>query len=164
MISVRDANEGDAAAIREILVGNFPTPAEADLVEQLHADGDARIALVAVEDGEVAGFCMLSEMKASFRALGLGPLSSARSMRGRGVGSTLIKESLVRAEAEGWQGIFVLGNPAYYGRFGFKRELAAGFENPYAGPYFLALAFGADQLPETEGVVSYPAAFAAMDV
>ena len=164
MISVRDANEADASAIREILVENFPSPAEADLVEQLHADGDARIALVAEEDSDVAGFCMLSEMKASFRALGLGPVSAARSMRGRGVGSMLIKEGLSRAKAGSWQGVFVLGNPDYYGRFGFKRELAAGFENPYAGPYFLALALGGDLLPETVGVVSYPAAFAAMEV
>ena len=125
MISVRDATDGDAEAIRDILVENFPSPAEADLVECLGADGDARIALVAVEADEVAGFCMFSEMKAPFRALGLGPVSAARSMRGKGVGSILIREGLRRAESENWQGVFVLGNPDYYGRFGFDQNLGA---------------------------------------
>ncbi|MEM7428493.1 MAG: N-acetyltransferase [Pseudomonadota bacterium] len=163
MISIRDAGESDAKAIREILVENFPSPAEADLVEQLRVDGEERLSLVAVEDTLVVGYCMFSEMQAPFRALGLGPVSAARSMRGRGVGSMLIKDGLRRVEAEGWHGVFVLGNPEYYGRFGFRRDLAAGFQNPYAGPYFLASALGSDTLPVSEGTVSYPAAFAALD-
>ncbi len=96
----------------------------------------------------------------TIRALCLGPVSAARSMRGKGVGSMLITEGLRRAEEENWQGVFVLGNPEYYGRFGFNREFAVGFENPYAGPYFLALALGANLLPVLDGVVSYPPAFA----
>ena len=162
MISVRDANRGDAKVIREILVENFPSPAEASLVERLFADGAARIALVAMEDAEIAGFCMFSEMSAPFRALGLGPVSAARQMRGRGVGSILIEEGMNRAKAGGWQGVFVLGDPGYYGRFGFTRELASGFGSPYAGPYFLASALGDSHLPEVNGTVSYARAFEAL--
>ncbi len=163
MISVRDAKEGDSTAIRKVLVENFPSSAEADLVDRLISDGAARITIVAVEDENLAGYCMFSEMEAPFRALGLGPVSAARAMRGKGVGSLLIREGLHRAEAEDWQGVFVLGNPEYYGRFGFNRELASGFENPYAGPYFLASALGANSLPASGGEVKHANAFAAFD-
>jgi len=35
--------------------------------------------------------------------------------------------------------IFVLGDPNYYGRFGFSTDAAATFECAYAGPHFMAL-------------------------
>jgi putative acetyltransferase len=36
-------------------------------------------------------------------------------------------------------GVVVVGDPVYYGRFGFKVETAALLECPYSGPYLQAL-------------------------
>lgn len=53
--------------------------------------------------------------------------------------------------------IFVLGDPAYYGRFGFETRLAAPYESPFQGPYFMARAVGR-KLPPPAAVI-YPAPF-----
>ena len=51
--------------------------------------------------------------------------------------------------------VFVLGDPAYYGRFGFT--VMDGFVSRYAGPYFQALMLAPDA-PKA-GRVSHPRAF-----
>ena len=53
--------------------------------------------------------------------------------------------------------MFVLGNPAYYTRFGFALDAAQPFTCVYAGPYFMALRL-ADTAPRA-GIVRYPAVF-----
>ena len=51
----------------------------------------------------------------------------------------------------------VLGEPAYYGRFGYSRARAQGFESVYQGEYLQALAWG--DAPRT-GRLEYATAFA----
>jgi putative acetyltransferase len=58
--------------------------------------------------------------------------------------------------------VFVLGNPAYYGRFGFCADHASGFESPYVGPHFIALALGRGEWPANSGKLRYAHAFAAL--
>jgi putative acetyltransferase len=81
--------------------------------------------------------------------------------QGTGIGTRLIRAGLERAELGGWQGVFVLGEPDYYRRFGFEQALASGFASPYAGPYLMALALGGS-LPATTGRVDYAPAFQAL--
>ena len=59
--------------------------------------------------------------------------------------------------ARGASLVFVLGDPAYYTRFGYCPAAAAAFESTYAGPYFMALRLNEDA-PKS-GKVRYPAAF-----
>jgi putative acetyltransferase len=140
-LDVRDERPQDHAAIRRLLIEAFGGEAEADLVEQLRAGGEAPIALVALADGGVAGHVMLSRMQAPFSALALAPLAVAGLVRRRGVGMALVRKALARARAEGWEGVFVLGDPGYYARLGFSLQDAEGFESPYAGPHFMLAAF-----------------------
>jgi putative acetyltransferase len=93
------------------------------------------------------------------RALGLGPLAVIPGCQGEGVGSTLMKAAVAEARASGVEIIFLLGDPEYYGRFGFTVGAAAAFESPYAGPYFQALAL-VDLPPLSSGIADYAAAFA----
>jgi putative acetyltransferase len=80
----------------------------------------------------------------------------------QGIAATLIQEGIELAGVEEWDGIFVLGDPEYYQRFGFLAETAAPFENPYAGPYLMALSLREDDLPAASGKVDYAKAFAAL--
>ncbi len=98
-------------------------------------------------------------MAAPFRALALAPVSVMPERQNAGIGSRLIRAGVERAVADGWQGVFVLGEPEYYRRFGFDPALAAGFASPYAGPYFMALSIGG-ALPVTEGKLGHAPAFA----
>jgi putative acetyltransferase len=149
----------DISAIRKIVEAAFATPDEARLVERLRSDGDAVISMVAVESGVVVGHAMLSKMDAPFRALGLGPVAVAPDRQGKGIGGSLVRSALKEAEKEGWQGVFVLGDPNLYKKFGFDQLLASGFASPYAGPHFMALSFDRP-LPVATGKIDYAPAFA----
>lgn len=146
-------------AIRNVLVSAFPTALEADLVERLRQDGDLALSLAASSGGEVAGHVAFSPLTAPFRALGLGPVAVRPDKQRQGIGGRLIQTGLAHAEQAGWQAIFVLGDPGYYGRFGFSVAEARGFASPYAGPYFMVLALGRDGLPARSGDIGYAAAF-----
>jgi putative acetyltransferase len=158
---IRDETPEDVAAIRAVVEAAFGQPAEADLVDRLRADGDSIISLVADDDGQIVGHILFSKLAAPFRALGLAPVSVLPDRQNAGIGSRLILEGLVRASRSGWQGVFVLGEPEYYGRFGFDAALARNFTSPYAGRYFMALALNSE-LPVTAGNVTHAPAFAAL--
>jgi putative acetyltransferase len=155
---VRDEQRADRAAVRAVVEAAFGQPDEADLVDRLRAAGDSVIALVAEDAGRIVGHVVFSKMKAPFRALGLAPVSVSPDRQKAGIGGRLIRDGLERARGQGWQGVFVLGDPAYYCRFGFDAALAKGFTSPYAGPHLMALAL-AGPLPASEGRVDYAPAF-----
>ena len=157
-MTIRDEAPADRAGIRALVMAAFGGRQEADLVDRLRAEGDAEIALVAVDGARIVGHVLFSPMTAPFRALGLAPVSVLPDRQGRGIGASLIRAGLERAAPGGWQGVFVLGEPAYYRRFGFDPALASGFASPYAGPYLMALALGGS-LPATAGKVDYAPAF-----
>ena len=82
-------------------------------------------------DGErIVGNIMYSKARVigssgeTHEVLCLGPVSVLPELQGRGIGGRLILESLERARDLGFRGVFLMGNPAYYSKFGF-----AGAEN-----------------------------------
>ena len=158
---LRDEQPADRAAIWAVVHAAFGSAGEADLVDRLREDGDAVVSLVAVEGEAIVGHVLLSRMQAPFKALGLAPVSVRPDRQRSGVGSALVREGLARARADGWEAVFVLGEAAYYGRFGFDAETARGFASPYAGPHLMAVAL-MGRLPATSGRVDYAPAFAAL--
>jgi putative acetyltransferase len=158
-MDIRAEQPADREPLRAVIAAAFGRRAEADLVDWLRADGDSVISLVAEEGGAILGHVLFSRMVAPFRALGLGPVAVLPERQCQGLGSALIRAGLQRAQGAGWDGVFVLGDPGYYRRFGFVPELAAGFACLYAGPYLMALALQGS-LPATGGTVAYAPAFA----
>ncbi|HEX5259332.1 MAG TPA: N-acetyltransferase [Sphingomicrobium sp.] len=53
---------------------------------------------------------------------GLGPVAVVPDRQGHGIGSALIEAGLVLLRAQGSTGCVVLGEPAYYRRFGFTAD------------------------------------------
>ena len=159
---IRDAKPADHEPIVQLVTAAFGRPDEARLVERLTTDGDTVLSLVAVEKGMILGHVLLSRMTAPIRALGLGPVAITPARQRSGVGRQLIAEAIERATAQGWQAMFVLGEPAYYGRFGFDAAQAEGYASPYAGPYLMVLPLGGP-LAATTGPIDYAPAFADVD-
>lgn len=156
---IRDEDTADRTAIRAVVTAAFQRESEADLVDWLREDRDSVISLVAQDGDAIAGHVLFSRMTAPFRALGLGPVAVLPERQRAGVGGALIRAGLERARKADWQGVFVLGDPVYYRRFGFTPDLAEGFSSPYAGPYLMAAALqGA--LPVASGEIAYAPAFA----
>ena len=158
---IRNEILNDIDAIHRVVSEAFGQADEAGLIQVLEKAGDAVISLVAEADGDIVGHVLLSKMQAPFQALALAPVSVTPGRQGSGVGSALVREALRRAREDGWDAVFVLGDPGYYGRFGFSVERAAGFRSPYAGAHFAMLALTTERLA-TSGDLSHAPAFAAL--
>jgi putative acetyltransferase len=168
MADIRLATADDAAGIRKVHAAAFPTGLESDLVERLSLDGDSVISLVACEDGTVVGHALLSRMQVvgdgeKVDALGLGPVAVLPNRQRQRIGSELIEVGLQRAEALGAEMVFVLGEPDYYGRFGFDQKTARPFACPYAGPYFQATILAPGLGLPAAGSADYAPAFAELE-
>jgi putative acetyltransferase len=162
-MNLREESAADYDAIRQLLLTSFPRAGEADLVEKLREDCDAVLSLVAVDVSVLTGHVLFSRVAAPFPALGLGPVAVLPDWRRRGIAAALIHEGITRAMQASWAGIFVLGDPNYYHRFGFTLQHADGYESPYAGPHFMALPLNGGRFPVQSGRVDYAPAFSALD-
>ncbi len=67
--------------------------------------------------------------KSKFETLFLGPISVALEYRNKGVGSRLIAESFKLAKKMGYKSVVLVGDPAYYHRFGFKAAADFGIRH-----------------------------------
>ena len=138
---VRAETPGDRDAIRAVHEVAFPTPQEADLVDALRVDDDLVLSLVAIEDGAIVGHIAFSRMTVKsdtgeFAALALAPVAVIPEFQREGVGSTLIENGLELLAKKGEKLVFVLGEPDYYGRFGFQRETRIRIYLAFSRPLF----------------------------
>ena len=163
MMSIRNARTRDREAIRRVQEHAFGQAAEAGLVDALVAGGDAILELVAEEEGQVVGHILFSRLQVTqghttFPAVALAPLAVEPSFHGTGIGGALVREAHLRLKAAGEKLSVVVGDPDYYGRFGYSHERAERFESEYQCEALQALAW--HDAPET-GRLAYPAAFCA---
>ena len=160
---VRDETRKDEAAVRRVIVAAFDQVAEADLLDGLRDSGDAVISLVAEDADEIVGHILFSKLQAPDRCLALAPVSVTPARQYQGIGSRLIRGGLARAKQDGWQAVFLLGEPEYYERFCFGVALADKFETEYPKPYFMALELIPNALKECAGAVIYAPPFLALN-
>ena len=143
-LRVRTGTPEDAGAVRDVVTRAFRGPLEAELVERLRGSGCERIELVAEHAREVVGHVLFTAIELDGidapRAFGLAPLAVHPERQRTGIGSALVRAGLVEARRRGVELVFVLGDPAYYGRFGFedaaRSGVRCGFEAP-AGAFQL---------------------------
>lgn len=159
-LAIRPEAAADGAAVHALHCAAFPTPAEADLVAALHEAGEVMFSLVAEQQGGIVGHVLLSRVAGPFGCLALAPVAVDPGRQRQGIGRQLIEAAIAEAEDGGWRAIFVLGAPAYYTRFGFTTEAAAGFTSPYAGEHFMARFLGDD--PPAPAPIAHAEAFAAL--
>ncbi len=140
----------------------YSSHTEQFIVKSLRNAGQLSLSLVAEADGKVVGHVAISPVLISDKSLnwfGLGPLSVVPEYQNQGIGSLLMERALATLKQHHAAGCVLLGEPDYYGRFGFK-----AFQNLVldGGPpeYFQALPFG-DEIPT--GSVSYHEAFLATE-
>lgn len=159
---IRTEQPADAPGIAHLIAEAFrPLPesdgSEVAIVDKLRSAHALTLSLVATDpDGQIIGHAAVSPVDIREGWYGLGPVSVHPEMQGRGVGGRLITEALDRLRASGAGGIVVLGEPAYYSRFGF--QVVPGLTYPHAPvEFFMALLLGDAHFPT--GEVSYHRAF-----
>jgi len=158
-MEIRPEQSSDIAAIRQITKAAFASmeyssQTEAEIVDALRDADVLTVSLVAIKDGAVIGHVAFSPVAINGEDkgwYGLGPVSVEPGHQKEGIGGKLIREGLSRLTDIGAKGCVVLGDPAYYKRFGFENDANLIFEGVPA-EYFMRLRFDG---PLPAGKVSY---------
>ncbi|HEY3501686.1 MAG TPA: N-acetyltransferase [Actinocatenispora sp.] len=131
---VRPERDADRGAVHEVEAAAFGREYEADLVERLRADAGWLPGLSYVAeapDGRIVGHVLLTRgYVGAVPVVALGPLAVAPDVQRRGVGGALVEAVLADAAGRGETAAMLLGDPAYYGRFGFARASSYGVTAP----------------------------------
>jgi putative acetyltransferase len=145
-VLVRREQARDTAAVRTVVAAAFArddggVPVEVDLLDRLREDPGwlPRFSLVAGTAHEIVGHVLATRGDVDGRpALGLGPVAVRPDHQRQGVGTALLHAVLGAAEACDEALVALLGEPAYYGRFGFRPATEHGVDPPDAawGGYF----------------------------
>ena len=124
MIAIRNERPHEACA-RDTLLDRAYGPARFRKVSQRLRRGRAPAAglsFIALDGGTIVGTVRLWEVSAGADrpALLLGPLAVHPDHRGRGIGAALMRHALKAAARRGHRAVLLVGDAAYYARFGFS--------------------------------------------
>jgi predicted N-acetyltransferase YhbS len=160
MVTIREEKIGDVAA-REALLdeaygdARFAKTSERLREGRLPADG---LSLVALQHGAIVGTVRLWNVTAGpgRDALLLGPLAVDPRHRNRGIGTALMRCVIVRAQLAGHRAILLVGDAAYYGRFGFSAAPTGSLWMPgrFERERLLALGLKPRALAGAHGLIS----------
>ena len=134
-INIRSSTRDDIDVVLSIYPRAFPDEDLVPVARDLLANPDLAMSLVATVDEKVAAHVVFttcavesSDLKASL----LGPLAVTPDYQRQGVGTAIVNAGLQRLGRIGFDAVFVLGDPAYYSRFGFEPD--AQVQPPYPLP------------------------------
>ena len=143
-MQIRTARKEDYGQIYRLVQTAFSTAQVSDGTEQDFVLELRRrpgyipgLELEAEENGRIVGHIMLTEQAVEGRqvnALLLAPLCVALEYRNRGMGGQLIRAAFAAAGEMGYTAVFLIGNPDYYGRFGFRAVTDFGLANAAGVP------------------------------
>lgn len=148
MITIRQERVHDQAP-REALLDRaygairFKKPSQKIRAGRLAANG---LSFVSCEKGRLIGTVRLWNVEAGETpALLLGPLAVHPDFRSHGIGAALMTQAIARARELGHKAILLVGDAAYYGRFGFSAAATGDLRMP--GPFDQARLLGLELEP-----------------
>ncbi|HUQ72359.1 MAG TPA: N-acetyltransferase [Planctomycetaceae bacterium] len=162
-ITIRDEQPGDEAGIRRVHQAAFPTELEGQLIDDLRRAGRLTSSWVAKYDDDIVGHIAFSPVTVgdNQRGLGLAPLAVRPERQRQGIGGALIRAGVAACRHRDAGFIVVLGDPAYYGRFGFQPASQWQLADEYGGgDAFQALELIPGSIPAAGGLVRYSSEFA----
>lgn len=161
--NIRAETPDDQTNIHTVNVAAFERPDEAVLVDRLRESGGHLVSLVALDDEErVVGHVLFTPVAVEgseeiFECAALGPVAVLPQYQRQGIGAALIEAGMAACLDLGYNVIFVLGEPAYYGRFGFEPSaphyITCEFDVP--DEYFMVATSGDNALEGIWGTVYY---------
>ena len=162
MIVIRRERPEEISAVHRVNEQAFGQRAEADLVDALRQSDELLISLVAIEDEQIVGHILFSPVtvqsdRASWAAMGLGPMAVLPEHQGKGIGSQLVETGLEECRKARHKVVVVLGHPEFYPRFGFEpsKPLGIRWEKDVPEQVFMVTELREGALAEREGVVKY---------
>ena len=143
-MNIRLAQQTDLDSILQVIETAFSDEENkviTNFVQELHQETTSPSikSLVAEVDNQVIGYVSFSPifLKSDSSIVGyiLAPLAVSPEHQKQGVGSNLINAGIEMLTKDGVGVLMVYGDPAYYGRFGFKEEIGRSFVPPYTLQY-----------------------------
>jgi predicted N-acetyltransferase YhbS len=129
MVTIREERVADVASREALLDGAYGAARFSKTSERLREGRlpASRLSLVAINHGALVGTVRLWNVAAGpgRDALLLGPLAIRPDYRNRGIGTALMRRAIARARIAGHGAILLVGDEAYYGRFGFSAALTS---------------------------------------
>jgi putative acetyltransferase len=157
--TIRKETAEDIPSIRAVVHAAFGSAGEADLVEGLRRSGALTLSAVAVVASRVIGHVAFSPVTIGgpHLALALAPVAVAPDCQRQGIGSALIRWSLEECQRLGHGVVIVVGEPAYYPRFGFTPASPFGIQCPFPVPpeAFMVLELSPGAASGCRGMVRY---------
>jgi putative acetyltransferase len=137
---------------------------EAELVDRLRSASLVVLSLVAIDNDEIVGHILFSDLpietdQGGIDAVSLAPMAVHPKWQRQGIGSALARQGLEICQERGKAIVIVVGHPGYYPRFGFSAELAKSLDSPFSGDAWMALELKKGALDDVKGTVRYPEAF-----
>lgn len=169
-ILIRDEARADAVAVHEVHRRAFGGEDEAALVDRLRASCPDALSLVAEIDSRIVGHVLFTPVElvspaSGIRGSGLAPIGVLPEFQRRGIGARLIEEGLQILRQRQIPFVVVLGDPAYYSRFGFERagrfHIGCEFDG-VPDEAFMAIVWNHEALGGVSGVARYRPEFRAV--
>lgn len=166
-IYIRPETQSDIPSITAITQAAFlneehSSHSEQFIISALRKAGALSLSLVAEQEGVVVGHIAASPVQiagSTCNWYGLAPLSVHPDKQQQGIGSLLVRQLLQELKRLGAAGCVVLGDPNYYGRFGFEAQEGLYYPGVPA-EYMQALAFDGQGVT---GEVAYHSGFNATE-
>jgi predicted N-acetyltransferase YhbS len=137
MITLRHERDTDIPAREALLDEAFGAARHRKTSERLRKSRLAAegLSLIAADGRRVVGTARLWNVacESGQPALLLGPVAVAADRRSMGIGAALVRKAVREARKLGHGAVILVGDPPYYGRFGFSGEKTAGLRLP--GPF-----------------------------
>ena len=124
-LEIRESQPSDTTGIEQLYVDAFPDEDLLPLVRELLDFGQSVISLVGIRENVIVGhisFTLCHVEGGKDKVALLGPLAVTPTLHKQGIGRTLVQTGFKHLENSKIGYVFVLGDPAYYSRFGFKVE------------------------------------------
>ncbi|MEA5445122.1 N-acetyltransferase [Gammaproteobacteria bacterium AB-CW1] len=167
MLEIREEEPGDVNALDRVHRAAFRREAEGDLIRQLREDSQLAISLVATVSEHPVGhiaFSPVTPAGTGATPLALGPVGVDPEHERRGIASRLVQAGLDKAREMGTPWIAVLGDPQFYGRFGFEPASTLDLKGEFGdSEAFRVLILDDAGKPPAGSLIQYHPAFQSLD-
>lgn len=144
-LRIEAEHPSDAASVETLVLAAFGPGRFAKTAERLRERATCAAGFVAREGGRVIGSVRLWAVTVGDTpALFLGPIAVDAAQRSAGLGADLVEACIAQAKANGSAGILLVGDPPYFGRFGFVAAPAVTLPGPVDPRRLLWLPLGVD--------------------
>ncbi len=167
--SIRKECVADIPGIWAVVQAAFGRSGEADLVDALRRADALVLSAVASTGDRIVGHSAFSPVTIHSEtsvsaALALAPVAVTPDCQRQGIGTALVRWALRECRQLGHDVVVVLGDPAYYHRFGFTSASLFGIACPFPAPpeSFMVRELAPDAARECRGTVGYRSEFASL--